>query len=189
MKCLVVSLFVFVIGIKLIRVESCIFYRGMKNEDKIRTDANSRRVKRERWVLRSLKLKKESDPANSHLLCEEVEEVTTVLLPAISTEVKEGGKMEALHHGNSQSRDAHKYRSLRERWIVKSLKLEKENSCRGVCPGLMEEEDTDVEEVGVVYLDELVEERSDDSDFSTLHEDYLHSSGENLWDSDLEIHI
>ena len=157
----------------------------MKNEVKIRTDASSRRVKRERWVLRSLKLKKESDPANSHLLCEDVEEVSTVLLAKIATE----GKEEAIHQGNSNLRDAHKHRSLRERWIVKSLKLKKEYSCRDVRPGLMEEEDTDVEEVGVVYLDELVEEKSDDSDFSTLHEDYLHSPGENLWDSDLEIHI
>ena len=178
-----------VIGIKLMRVECCIFYRGMKNEDKIRTDASSRRVKRERWVLRSLKLKKERDPANSHLLWEDVEEVSTVLLAAISNEVEKGGKMEALHHGHSHSRDVHKYRSLRERWIVKSLKLEKESSCRDVCPGLMEEEDTDVEEVGVVYFDELVEEKSDDSDMSTLHEEYLQSPGENLWDSDLEIHI
>ena len=101
--------------------------------------------------------------------------------------------MEALHRGNSQSRDAHKYRSLTERWIVKSLKLEKENSCRDPCPQHMEEEDTDVEEVGMIYLGELVEEESDGAgvggDTSPLHQGYLQSPGENLWESDLEIHI
>ena len=154
----------------------------------MRTDDKSRRLKRDRWVLRSLKLKKESDHDDSLLLCEDIEEVETVKLAEIATELEEGGKLEGLHDGNSNLCDAHKLRSLRERWMVKSLKLEKENSCRAICPGLLEEEDTDVEEVGVVYLDELVEEKSD-GDMSTLPQDYLHSPGENLWDSDLEIHI
>jgi len=163
--------------------------RGIRNEDKMRIDDKSRRLKRDRWVLRSLKLKKESDHDDSLLLCEVVEEVEPVKLAEIATELEERGKLEGFHDGNSNLCYAQKLRSLRERWMVKSLKLEKENSCRAsICPGLLEEEDTDVEEVGVVYLDELVEEKSD-GDMSTLPQDYLHSPGENLWDSDLEIHI
>ena len=148
-------------------------------------------MKREKWVLRSLKLKKEGDPPCTLLLCEDVEEVAMVVLAEIATEGKEDAKM--VSHRNSNLCDAHKSRSAKERWIVKSLKLEKENSCRDPCPRHMEEEDTDVEEIGMIYLGELVEEESDGAggwgDTSPLHQGYLQSPGENLWESDLEIHI
>ena len=71
---------------------------------------------------------------------------------------------------------------------MKSLKMKKENCCRDPCPGPgnMEEEDTDVEEVGMIYLGELVEEECDGT-ISPLHQDYVKSPGENLCESDLEI--
>ena len=149
-----------------------------------------KRVKRERWVLRSLKLKKEGDLNNdSLLLCEDdVEEVAMVVLAEIATEEKEDAKMVPPNHNKSHLKEAQNLRSVKERWVVKSLKLEKETSWRYPCPGHMEEEDTDVEEVGVIYLDEVVEEESDGST-SPLQQDYMQSPGENLWESDLEINM
>ena len=153
----------------------------------MKTDVKPRRVKkrvkRERWVLRSVKLKKESDPNNdSLLLCEDdVEEVSTVMLAEKASEEKE------FHHGgNSCLEEAQNLTSVKERWAVKSLKLEKEKDCRVRCPGHTKEEDTDVEEVGVIYLGEVEE-----SDVSTSPQqpDYMQSPGENLWESDLEINI
>ena len=147
-----------------------------------------KRLKRERWVVRSVKLKKESDPNNDGLLlCEDdVEEVETVMRADIATEEKEYAEMASFQHGNSSLEEAQNLSSVKEHWAVKSLKLE--NGCRGPCPGHMEEEDTDVEEVGVIYLGEVVEEESDGST-SPLQQDYMQSPGENLWESDLEINI
>merc|ERR1719234_2151314 len=85
-------------------------------------------------------------------------------------EASRGIRTEDKMRTDDKSRRLKRVRSLRERWMVKSLKLEKENRCRAICPGLLEEEDTDVEEVGVVYLDELLVEEKSDGDMSTLHE-------------------
>ena len=180
-------------GYTFTRVISCIYYRGVGSQDKMKTDVKPRKVKRlkrERWVVRSLKLKKESDPNNDGLLlCEDdVEEVETVMRAEIATEEKEDAEMASFHDGNSSLEEAQNLSSVKEHWAVKSLKLEKENSCSGPCPGHMEEEDTDVEEVGVIYLDEVVEEESDGCT-SPLQQDYMQSPGENLWESDLEINI
>ena len=179
-------------GFKLKLRVKVFFYRGFGKQDKMRTGVKSRRVKRERWVLRSLKLKKEDDPLSSLLPCEDVEEVEMVVLAEHATEGKEVAKMAALHHSNGNLCDAYKLRSVKEHWIVKSLKLEKENNCRDPCAGHLEEVDTDVEEVEMIYLRELVEEESDGGDVcdtSPLHQNYLQSPGENLWESDLEIYV
>jgi len=167
--------------------------RGVGSLDKMKPDVKSgrvKRMKREQWVVRSLKLKKESEANNDSLLLgeDDVVEVETVILAEIAAEEKEDAKMAAVHHGNSYLGEAQNFKSGKECWVVKSLKLEKENNCRGPCPGQMKEEDTDVEEVGVIYLGEVVEEESDGS-ISPFQQDYIQSPGENLWESDLEINM
>ena len=180
-------------GHKFTRITSCINYRGVGSLDKMKPDVKSgrvKRMKREQWVVRSLKLKKESEANNDSLLLgeDDVEEVETVILAEIAAEEKEDAKMAAVHHCNSYLGEAQNFKSGKECWVVKSLKLEKENNCRGPCPGQMKEEDTDVEEVGVIYLGEVVEEESDGS-ISPFQQDYIQSPGENLWESDLEINM
>ena len=125
----------------------------MGGKDKNQRDGKSRRVKRERWILRSSNLKKKGD-SDSRLLCN-VKEF------AIAKKEKNGdAEMEALRHGNSYWVEAQKLRSEKCR-AVKSLKMEKKNCCRDLYPGHIDEVDTDVEEVGVIYLERLVEEESD----------------------------
>ena len=98
-----------------------------------------KRMKREQWVVRSLKLKKESEANNDSLLLgeDDVVEVETVILAEIAAEEKEDAKMAAVHHCNSYLGEAQNFKSGKECWVVKSLKLEKENNGRGLCPGQM----------------------------------------------------